>query len=177
MDIYKKGEEIFLKIQSEISVFSSQDKLNSNKHKADEKWKQFSNMNYGLKTQVNEFVEKLPPEKEKEKEKPTKPLERLPLPKFSGKKMEYSRFKIEFTKHVTYDTDAEKVLALKEKCLLTKADKERVANMASLKECWDILDQEHGDTENFPPLPRPRKLALPEDVDPSFLLVGVCLLL
>ena len=61
--------------------------------------------------------------------------------------MEYSRFKIEFTKHVTYDTDAEKVLALKEKCLLTKADKERVANMASLKECWDILDQEHGDTE------------------------------
>ena len=67
MDIYKKGEEIFLKIQSEISVFSSQDKLNSHKQKVDEKWKQFSNMNYGLKTQVNEFVEKLPPEKEKEK--------------------------------------------------------------------------------------------------------------
>ena len=148
MDIYKKGEEIFLKIQSEVSVFSSRDKLASNKNKLDEKWKQFRNMNHGLKSEVDEFVDKLPAEKEKEREKPTtNPLERLPLPKFSGKKMEYSRFKIEFNKHVKYNTEDEKVLALKEKCLEKKADKERVANKSTLKECWEILDQEHGDTE------------------------------
>ena len=91
MDIYKKEEEMYLKIQAEISVFSSRDKLDSNKNKLDEKWKQFSNMNYGLKTEVDEFVDKLPAEKEKDREKPTtNPLERLPLPKFSGKKKRWS---------------------------------------------------------------------------------------
>ena len=60
------------------------------------------------------------------------PLERLPLPKFSVKSVDYIRFKLEFHKYVTYKTEAEKVLAIKEQCV-AKKDKDRVANKQTIK--------------------------------------------
>ena len=72
-------------------------------------------------------------------------LERLPLPSFDGTKMNYQRFKKEFSNHVTYQSDKERMLALKTKCLLNKSDRYRVQNEQSLKECWARLDEEYGD--------------------------------
>ena len=62
-------------------------------------------------------------------------LERLPLPTFGGKKMEYLRFKQEFDKHVKYETEEQKILALKTKCLLKNSDKQRIANEDTLASC------------------------------------------
>ena len=73
------------------------------------------------------------------------PLERLPLPSFKGIKMDYLRFKQDFQNHVKYETDGEKMLALKTKCLTKPADKQRIANMMTLAECWEKLDEEYGD--------------------------------
>ena len=74
-------------------------------------------------------------------------LERLPLPKYDGNKLGYARFKLDFERHVTYETEEKRVLALKEKCLTKKEDRERIANQDSLEDCWKVLDAEHGDTE------------------------------
>ena len=72
-------------------------------------------------------------------------LERLPLPTFDGSKKNYLRFKKEFSNHVTYNTDKERMLALKSKCLVKYKDRSRVENEQTLKECWDRLDEEYGD--------------------------------
>ena len=72
-------------------------------------------------------------------------LERLPLPVFHGNDMEYLRFKQDFQTHVRYDTENERVHALKTKCLKKAEDKRKVANLDTLSECWDILDQKYGD--------------------------------
>ena len=68
-------------------------------------------------------------------------LERLPLPTFDGKKMNYLRFKKEFSNHVTYASDKERMLALKTKCLLKNIDKDCVMNEQTLKEYWERLDE------------------------------------
>ena len=59
--------------------------------------------------------------------------------------MNYLRFKKEFSNHVTYTTDKERMLALKTKCLQKSADKNRVMNEQTLQDCWDRLDEEYGD--------------------------------
>ena len=77
------------------------------------------------------------------------PLERLPLPTFKGNKMDYLRFKQDFQNHVKYESDGEKVLALKTKCLTKNADKQVVANMMSMQECWEKLDEEYGNIDTL----------------------------
>ena len=72
-------------------------------------------------------------------------LERLPLPTFDGTKKNYLRFKKEFSNHVTYATDKERMMALKSKCLTKNADKNRVMNEQTLQACWERLDEEYGD--------------------------------
>ena len=76
-------------------------------------------------------------------------LERLPLPTFDGKKMNYLRFKKEFSNHVTYASDKERMLALKTKCLRKEADRSCVQNEQSLKECWERLDEIYGDVNTL----------------------------
>ena len=71
-------------------------------------------------------------------------LERLPLPTFNGLKTDYLRFKKAFKTHVNYETEAEKVLALKTKCLTKSFDQEKIANLDSLEECWNVLDKKYG---------------------------------
>ena len=77
------------------------------------------------------------------------PLERLPLPVFKGVKLEFLRFKQEFDKHVKYESEEEKMLALKTKCLLKAADKQRVCNESTLADCWKKLDDEYGDIDTL----------------------------
>ena len=77
------------------------------------------------------------------------PLERLPLPTFKGNKMDYLRFKQDFQKHVKYESDGEKVLALKTKCLTKNADRKLVANMMTMQECWEKLDEEYGNIDTL----------------------------
>ena len=72
-------------------------------------------------------------------------LEILPLPKFEGTRRDYFRFKKDFNLHVNYETEAEKILALKLKCLKKSSDKRRIANATSLEECWWKLDEFYGD--------------------------------
>ena len=80
---------------------------------------------------------------------PKNTLERLPLPTFDGTKKNYLRFKKEFSNHVTYTTDKERMLALKTRCLLKSVDKNRVENEMTLKDCWDRLDEEYGDIDTL----------------------------
>ena len=63
--------------------------------------------------------------------------------------MDYLRFKQDFQKHVKYESDGEKVLALKKKCLTKNADRKLVANMMTMKECWDKLDEEYGNIDTL----------------------------
>ena len=77
------------------------------------------------------------------------PLERLPLPTFKGNKIDYLRFKQDFKNHVKYESEGEKMLALKTKCLVKYPDKQRVSNMMTLQECWDKLDEEYGDIDTL----------------------------
>ena len=52
----------------------------------------------------------------------TNRLQRLPLPNFSGRKVDYLFFKEEFERQANYEREGDKVTALKE-CLVKKADK------------------------------------------------------
>ena len=63
----------------------------------------------------------------------TNRLQRLPLPNFSGRKVDYLFFKEEFERQAIYELEGDKVTALKE-CLVKKSDKERY-----LTDSWTIL--------------------------------------
>ena len=96
-------------------------------------------------------------------------LQRLPLPTFNGSKIDYLQFKKEFNNHVLYETEAEKLQALKSTCLKKNFDKEKVRNLDSLKDCWDVLDKKYG---NIPTLVSEiynkwRNLKMPKN-DPEF---------
>ena len=141
-DNLKFAEEVYKKTLAEISVYSSQAKITTEKGKLKNLWNGFEKKVDTIVKSIETYKDKLPkPNKNESK------LERLPLPRFDGRKMSYQRFKTSFGKYVNYETPSEKVLALKEKCLLETADKERVANMETLDECWKVLDAEYGDTE------------------------------
>ena len=76
-------------------------------------------------------------------------LERLPLPTFDGSKLNYQRFKKEFNAHVTYETDKQRMIALKQKCLLKENDKRRVMNEITVAACFKKLDEEYGDVNTL----------------------------
>ena len=141
-DNLKFAEEVYKKTLAEISVYSSQAKITTEKGKLKDLWNGFEKKVDTIVKSIETYKDKLPKLNKNESK-----LERLPLPRFDGRKMSYQRFKTSFGKYVNYETPSEKVLALKEKCLLETADKERVANMETLDECWKVLDAEYGDTE------------------------------
>ena len=70
-------------------------------------------------------------------------LERLPFPRFSGKRVDWLFFKQMFLTHVIYPEEAKRVLALKEKCL-NKREKELISKETTLAGCWKKLDAEFG---------------------------------
>ena len=76
-------------------------------------------------------------------------LERLPLPTFSGKKIDYLRFKQDFQKHVLYESEDQKLLALKTKCLTKDKDKNKVIHVEKLVDCWKVLDTEYGNLNSL----------------------------
>ena len=143
-DHHKGAEDVYKSILAEISIYSTDAKIKTVKEEKEKVWNNFEKELNTIKAKVNKYEEKLPKENEA---RSSIPLERLPLPKFDGSKMSYQRFKVAFKKHVLYDTPEENLLALKERCLTKSADKERVANMITLDDCWKVLDAEYGDTE------------------------------
>ena len=56
---------------------------------------------------------------------------------------------IELKKYVKYESEEERMLALKTKCLIKNADKFRIANETTLDDCWIKLDQEYGDIDTL----------------------------
>ena len=142
--IEKAAEEIYLKSIAESSVYADKEKQASQRSLVDTKWKTISEKIEAFQVNGSVYVSKLSTI-EVSNTMNTTPLERLPLPKFSGKSVDYIRFKLEFNKHVTYKTEAERVLAMKEKCL-PKKDKDRVANKQSIEGIFDVLDDHYGGT-------------------------------
>ena len=145
----KAAEEIYKKAVAEISCYSAPAKINEENKNFEKIWLNVNKKSDVIAQQVTEHLDKFPkPVSTTETEvKSSIPLERLPLPKFSGKKVDYNRFKQDFKKHVKYSSEDEKVLALKEKCLQKNADKEKIANCATLERCWQRLDAEYGNIE------------------------------
>ena len=76
-------------------------------------------------------------------------LKRLSLPKFSGNKADYLRFKKLFEKHVKYATEDENVMALKTECLSKAADVRLVSNEETLQDCFEKLDKAYGDVHTL----------------------------
>ena len=71
-------------------------------------------------------------------------LQRIPLPQFHGRKLDYLAFKEEFEEQATYPTEGDKVAALKVSLQLRK-DRERVSKCRTLADCWDKLNKDYGD--------------------------------
>ena len=140
------AEDAVKKMFSEISVYSNEAKKNNQHQKCDQLWQKIKKKSESLDASVEQFIDQIP-KPSVSSTKNTIPLERLPLPKFSGKTTEYNQWKINFLKHVKYDTEDERVLALKQRCMVTSEDRERVANCQSLEDCWVKLDAEYGSVE------------------------------
>ena len=138
----KAAEDIYLKIIAESSTYENIDKQTSQRANSDVIWKGVTDKIESIQIEACKYISKLPVV-EVPHSTNTTPLERLPLPKFSGKSVDYIRFKLEFNKHVTYKTEAERVLAMKEKCL-PKKDKDRVANKQSIEGIFQVLDDHYG---------------------------------
>ena len=141
-----------IKLGLEAAKYQEASKAAALKLAADDNWKSVKDRIIQLQRKGREYCSKAepappPPHLTRNTSAPVRstPLERLPLPTFKGTKMEYLRFKQDFQNHVKYETEGEKMLALKTKCLIKGADKQRIANMMSLNECWEKLDEEYGD--------------------------------
>ena len=143
----KSAENAYLKIIAEVAVYNSKDKQTTQRSNSEQLWRNIQSRLEKIKKAANEHLHSFPRSDIRDTSKSSIPLERLPLPKFSGKKTEYSRFKLDFERHVKYDTEEECLLALKQKCLTKQTDKDRVANETNLKKCWERLDNEYGNLE------------------------------
>merc|ERR1711994_53324 len=117
------AEDAVKKMFSEISVYSNEAKKNNQHQKCDQLWNNIKKKSESLDASVELFIDQIP-KPSVSSTKNTIPLERLPLPKFSGKTTEYNQWKINFLKHVKYDTEDERVLALKQRCMVTSEDRE-----------------------------------------------------
>ena len=71
-------------------------------------------------------------------------LQRVPLPKFSGKTTDYLHFKTVFTTQATYDNEIDKVMALMDS-LTKQSDKNKISKELTLAACFEKLDGEYGD--------------------------------
>ena len=140
----KAAENTYLKIIAECSIYENTEKQTLQRGQGDEVWKNITEMIEFIQVEATKYVSKFP-EVDLSRSTMSTPLERLPLPKFSGKSVDYVRFKLEFNKHVTYKTEAERVLAMKEKCL-PKKDKDRVANKQTIEGIFNVLDDHYGGT-------------------------------
>ena len=157
MKEYKESIHTFsIKLSLETSKLFDKTKAKELSEAADNDWKTQKQKLDCLQRKGKEYLCKAPPPAPPQNP-PSRPgtapksipLERLPLPTFKGNKMDYLRFKQDFQNHVKYESDGEKVLALKTKCLTKNADKHVVANMMTMQECWEKLDEEYGNIDTL----------------------------
>ena len=122
------AKAVYIKLAKEVSGYQDEDTKTRRNAEFTKAWQGLQNKIRLLILKGKEYVSKLPPAVATPRLSGgtrSIPLERLPLPTFKGNKIDYLRFKQEFVKHVKYETDEEKMLALKTKCLVKAADKQR----------------------------------------------------
>ena len=141
-ELYKSSNDLYKKVIAEVSVYTTAGKKDDQIKKSDALVNKIKKMFDTLKDKGEKYIPA-----PVSTTKSSIPLQRLPVPTFSGKKFDYHRFKIDFKNHVKYDTEEENLLALKQKCLLNQRDKDRVANLRTLKDVWERLDDEYGNLE------------------------------
>ena len=150
--ILKESYELDSKISMEIINLSTEEKQNLSKNMLASKLKDLTNNVEQIQTKcdayldivVDESAPKSLSSKSADSTHSTADrLERLPFPRFSGKRVDWLFFKQMFLTHVKYPDEAKRVLALKEKCL-SKREKELISKETTLSGCWRKLDAEFG---------------------------------
>ena len=151
----KTAEALYIRLAVEIAKYSEEQKRKDKTEEAEIAIKNLQSKSSILTRKGEEYISKLIPSIPAPDQIQTSirqrniPLERLPLPTFKGNKMDFLRFRQEFEQHVKYESQEERMLALKTKCLLKAADKKRVANELTLSGCWKKLDDEYGDIDTL----------------------------
>ena len=151
----KTAEALYIRLAVEIAKYSEEQKKEDKTEKAETAIKNLQCKSSILTRKGEEYISKLipsipaPDHIQTPARQRNIPLERLPLPTFKGNKMDFLRFRQEFEQHVKYESEDQRMLALKTKCLLKAADKKRVANELTLSGCWKKLDDEYGDIDTL----------------------------
>ena len=94
--VHNSAEAIYLKVIAEISVYESNYKSTAQRSKADQLRTKIIKYADEIKANSSKVLPSAPHKEQTQHSKSSIPLERLPLPKFSGRKTEYSRFKLDF---------------------------------------------------------------------------------
>ena len=150
-DTALSAKNAYVQIVKESALLSKEEDNNAIKTKS---FKMLENIENKVRRTADEgrvYLAKIPqvPQNQTTGFVKSAPLERLPLPTFKGVKTEYLRFKMDFKKHVKYESVEEHMLALKTRCLIKNADKLRVSNETTSDDCWIKLDQEYGDIDTL----------------------------
>ena len=149
--VEESAKPLYIKLTVEISKIKEASKKSEQLKIAEGAWNQLQSKVSQLTRKGQEYKSKFTPAPAPTVPQPAQshprsaPLERLPLPIFSGAKADYLKFKQKFKNHVKYETEQEKLMALQSKCLSKDDDKKTVANEVTLKGCWEKLDYEYGD--------------------------------
>ena len=153
--VEESAKPLYIKLTVEISKIKEADKKTEQLKIAEDAWSQLQSKVSLLTRKGQEYKSKFTPAPGPTVPQPAQshprsvPLERLPLPIFSGAKADYLKFKQKFKDHVKYETEQEKLMALQSKCLSKDDDKKTVANEVTLKGCWEKLDYEYGDIDTL----------------------------
>ena len=123
--ILKESYELDSKISMEIINLSTEEKQNLSKNMLASKLKDLTNNVEQIQTKCDAFLDiivddsapkSLSSKSADSTHSTADRLERLPFPRFSGKRVDWLFFKQMFLTHVKYPEEAKQVLALKEKC-------------------------------------------------------------
>ena len=153
--VEESAKPLYIKLTVEISKIKEASKKSEQLKIAEGAWNQLQSKVSQLTRKGQEYKSKFTPAPAPTVPQPAQshprsaPLERLPLPIFSGAKADYLKFKQKFKNHVKYETEQEKLMALQSKCLSKDDDKKTVANEVTLKGCWEKLDYEYGDIDTL----------------------------
>ena len=143
MDKRKSADITYTTLCGDISTYENREKVDNNRNNADTLWRCIDAKFSDIQQTHDSYLDKKLPDAD-QSAKTTNHLKKLSPPTFSGNKVDYVRFKFEFKQHVTYKEEKDKVLCLKEECLLKDDDKKRVANQYTMEKCWEKLDAKHG---------------------------------
>ena len=136
--VLTEGHDLDKRITAELSLLENEGKRNADMQELEKKLDRVRKEVARVQIACDQYLDK-----QLESQASSKRLQRLSLPKWSGKKTDYLHFKQQFLSLADYGTDKERVHALQEHCLPPKA-KAKVSKCTKLADCWVILDADHG---------------------------------